>query len=110
MNPKEKEQNRKLVEMFKDELGEVVQINLSENRVVEVRIWEDGKVRVSLCIGSETIWIDEEIKGQEYSISATDTTGGYPAGTFMFGEIAQLLFLQTFQKRALSEVYLVMRI
>ena len=82
MKSEEKEQNTKLIETFENELGKVIRITLDENRAVEVEIHKDGRARVLLCIGSEAIGIDEEVKGEECHLWATDTSGGYSAGTF----------------------------
>ncbi|WP_456451946.1 hypothetical protein [Thermococcus sp.] len=73
---------KKSVEISEDELGRILRISLDDDRIVEIQIWKDKTIRLSISIGSEVVWIDEVIKGKEYSICGTDSSGGYSAGTF----------------------------
>jgi len=82
LSSEKNEEKRKFIETFENESSKVIRINLGEDRSVEVEIYEDKRVRVLLCIGSEGIGIDEIVKGKEYHLWATDTSGGYSAGTF----------------------------
>jgi len=82
LSPEKNEENKKSIETSGNKISKVTRINLGGNRAVEVEIREDGKARVLLCIGSESIGIDEVVKGEEYHLWATDTSGGYSAGTF----------------------------
>jgi len=82
LSPEKNEENKKSIETSGNKISKVTRINLGGNRAVEVEIREDGKARVLLCIGSESIGIDEVVKGEEYHLWATDASGGYSAGIF----------------------------